>query len=171
MEAANSRMRAVMGRFVTGVSVVTTEGLQTHGMTANALTSLSLDPPLVLVCVAKTALMHQAITDNGVFAVSILGAHQSAVAAHFADRSRPRGRAQFEGLEWFPGQTTSAPLLTDAVAWIECCVIDALAGGDHTIFVGKVLHCEEGCGDALVFNRGRFQALSTPASLATESLA
>ena len=108
------QFRDAMGHFATGVTVVTVGGDTPHGMTANSFTSVSLDPPLVLVCVGRDAVMHRALTENGHFAVSVLGAHQEPVARHFADRRRPLGQAQFDSTDWRPGPNTGAPLIAGA---------------------------------------------------------
>src|SRR5215469_8195850 len=83
-------LRRVLGRFATGVTVLTVGGPEPHGMTANAFTSVSLDPPLVLVCVQRTANMHKAIHESSSFAVSVLAAHQEREARIFANHHRPR---------------------------------------------------------------------------------
>ncbi|MGW5052560.1 flavin reductase family protein [Actinokineospora sp. NPDC004072] len=151
-----------MSRFATGVTVITTGGRAVHGMTANSFTSVSLDPPLVSCCVHRDAHMHDAIADAGGFAVSILSAGQEHVARYFADRGRPRGAAQFDRVDWSPGQRTGAPLLTGAAAWLECSLAVAHAGGDHTIFLGEVLGASwTPTPDALLFHAGRFHRLAT----------
>ncbi|WP_414940384.1 flavin reductase family protein [Amycolatopsis sp. cmx-11-51] len=152
-----TRFRETMSRFATGVTVLTTGGERVHGMTANAFTSVSLEPPLVLCCVSRAAVMHEAITATGSFGVSVLGARQQDLAKYFAGRSRPLGAAQFDPVEWVPGPRTGAPLLTGALAWLECELVDGHQGGDHSIFVGSVLASTVGAGhDALVFFGGAF---------------
>ncbi|WP_041313262.1 flavin reductase family protein [Saccharothrix espanaensis] len=137
-------LRDAMSRFATGVSVVTVGGEHTHGMTANAFTCVSLDPPLVLCCVARKATMHAAIEGARRFAVSVMGGDQERTARYFADKRRPRGRAQFDVVDWQPGPHTGAPLLSGALAWLECEVAQWHEGGDHTIFLGRVLGCRRG---------------------------
>lgn len=151
-------LRQVMGRFATGVTVLTAAGDRCHGMTANAFTSVSLDPPLVLCCVAHTARMHEAITAERFFAVSVLSAGQEDQARYFADRTRPAGPAQFDAVDWLPGPRTGAPLLSGALAWLECEVAEVHQGGDHSVFLGRVLSSTRGSeGPALVFFNGGFQ--------------
>ncbi|ATE55859.1 MULTISPECIES: flavin reductase family protein [Actinosynnema] len=151
-------LRSVMGRFATGVVVVTTGGEHVHGMTANAFGSVSLDPPLVHVCVARSAVMHRALTSTGRFGVSVAAADQEPAVRHFADRERVLGAAQFDVVDWAPGPLTGAPLLTGALAWLECEVVTAHPAGDHTLFLGRVLGCGSGAEQgALVFHQGRFQ--------------
>jgi flavin reductase (DIM6/NTAB) family NADH-FMN oxidoreductase RutF len=112
---------------------------------------------LVLVCVAHTARMHAAITTAGCFGVSMLGAGQVDVARYFADKRRPNGPAQFDAVDWVAGPRTGAPLLTGSLAWLECDLTDSYQGGDHSIFIGRVLSSCRGSGDrALVFYGGAF---------------
>lgn len=162
-------LRAVMAQFATGVTVLTAgSGEDCHGTTVNAFTSVSLDPPLVLCCVARAARMHQFILSAGCFAVSILRADQQSVARYFADWRRPSGRAQFEKVDWWKGFRTGAPLLTGALGWVECELVKAYDGGDHSIFVGEVLSSQRnedvlaepsGESDALLFYAGDFHTL------------
>ena len=161
-------LRHAFGAFATGVTVVTVGGTRPHGMTANSFTTVSLDPPLVLVCVGRDAVMHHALTTTEHFGVSVLAAHQETVARHFADRRRPLGAGQFEYVDWLPGPLTGAPLIVDALATFECELWRCYDGGDHTIFVGTLLamdrHTEE---NALLFCHGRFGALHTRPSEVT----
>ncbi|MER5865499.1 flavin reductase family protein [Kitasatospora sp. NPDC002040] len=147
-----------MSRFATGVVVLTVGGEDIHGMTANAFSSVSLDPPLVLCCVAHSAVMHQAVSSAGHFAVSVLGADQEQQARHFADKQRPLGQAQFESVRTRPGTRTGAPLLVGALGWLECELTESYRAGDHSIFVGTVLDSRRGPGqDALLFFEGSFR--------------
>jgi flavin reductase len=157
--ADRGALREVLGRFATGVTVVAAGGETPAGMTANAFTSVSLTPPLVLVCVKRAAAIHQAVLDCGSFAVSVLSAQQEDVARHFADHSRPRGRAEFDVAGWSPGPNTGAPLIHGALAWIECALTAAYDGGDHSIFLGSVLASGHGTAcDALLFFGGGFHS-------------
>jgi flavin reductase len=139
-------MRAVMSRFATGVVLLSVGGEHVHGMTANAFCSVSLQPPMVLCCVARKALMHNAITSAGCFATSIMESGQQALARHFSDRSRPLGERQFDSVDWVPGPRTGAPVLSGALAWLECELTAAHESGDHSIFVGTVLSAGQGTG-------------------------
>lgn len=151
-------LRKAFGAFATGVTVVTTGDPVPHGMTANSFASVSLDPPLVLVCVDRDAVMHRAMSASRVFGVSILAVRQEDVARHFANRRRPLGMAQFEDLDWSPGPSTGAPMIEGANAHIECEVWRAHEGGDHTIFIGRVLSLERPAqDDALLFVSGKFR--------------
>lgn len=145
--------RQTIGRFVTGVTVMTaidTAGLP-HGMTANAVSSLSLDPLLVLVCVDRAAAMADAVVGGGVFALSILAGHQVALSDHFADEARGYGIAEFDGVATHAG-VTGAPLLDGAAGWLDCRLHDVMAGGDHVVVVGEVLQAVVGpANDALLY--------------------
>jgi len=153
-------MRNVCGLFATGITVITAGGDMPHGMTANAFTSVSLDPPLVLVCVDRDARLHESILAAKSFAVSVLGAGQADLAKHFADRSRPAGLAQFDSTEWDAGPRTGAPLIREALAHVECALWRVYHGGDHWIVLGRVLEAGGTPGDALLFFDGGFQELA-----------
>lgn len=147
--------RRVMGNFATGVAVVTTRaGSAPQGLTVNAFTSLSLAPPLILVCIDKSVNSHGAIAQSGVFAVNILARDQEEVSKRFADKAW-EGR-RFEGLAHRTA-ATGAPILDGAVAYIDCRVASAFEGGDHTIFVGKVEDLKvQREAEPLLFFRGKY---------------
>jgi flavin reductase (DIM6/NTAB) family NADH-FMN oxidoreductase RutF len=150
-------LREVMGRFATGVTIVSAGGPVPHGMTANAFTSVSLTPPLVLVCVKRSAAIHQVMLDCRSFAVSVLSAGQEQVARYFADHSRPRGVDEFDGVSWTPGPETGAPVIDGALAWLECVLTAIHEGGDHSILLGSVMASGHGPDDdALLFFGGGF---------------
>lgn len=156
-----TRLRHVYGAFATGVTVVTVGGPTPHGMTANSFTSVSLDPPVVSVCVGRDAIMHAALMQNRRFGVSVLASDQEDVARHFADRRRPLGKEQFDYAEWLSGPATGAPLLVGAAAHFECDLWRAYDGGDHTIFLGRLLTLERlADDDALVFLCGKFHQIT-----------
>jgi flavin reductase len=156
-------MREVMSMFATGVIVLTVGGEHPHGMTANAFSSVSLEPAQVLCCVAHSAVMHKSINSEGRFGISIMAADQERHARYFADKSRPLGAPQFDPFDWRPGPRTGAPLLGGALAWIECALADAHDSGDHSIFVGSVLSSLRGAGgDGLIFFAGGFRRGTAP---------
>ncbi|MFB4302498.1 flavin reductase [Actinomadura sp. NTSP31] len=131
--------RAVLGQWPTGVAVVTTTAEDGwHGMTAGSFCSVSLDPPLVLVCLARGIRTHELVERSGVFAVSFLGKDHAAIGHRFAGRE-PGDR--FARGTW-TAAPTGAPVLAEALAWLDCQVAHAYPGGDHTIFVGEVLAAE-----------------------------
>lgn len=149
-------MRRVMGRFATGITVVTVGGAKRHGMTANSFTSVSLDPPLVLVCVRRTGHLHAALEETKSFAVSMLAAHQEREARIFADSRRPR-LEEFAAVEVAPGPYSGAPLFADALAWLECELVTIYEGGDHSIFIGQVQTLGRGTAqEALLYFDGCF---------------
>ncbi|CAL9622198.1 NADH-dependent flavin reductase (plasmid) [Streptomyces sp. enrichment culture] len=158
-----ARLRRALGSFATGVTVVTVGGAHPRGMTANSFTSVSLDPALVLLCVGNDAQMNRVLAEADTFAVSVLGAGQEDVARHFADRSRPPGSAQFDAVDWLPGEMAGAPLIAGAAAHFECARWRAYDGGDHTVHVGRVLALDDLPGrEPLVFHGGRFRRLAAP---------
>lgn len=153
-------LRRVMSAFATGVVAITVGGGRPDGMTANAFSSVSLDPPLVLCCVSRTARMHGPLSSGGRFGVSVLSADQEDVARRFADPERPHGWALFAHPGWHRGPHTEAPLLTGALAWLECEVVRAVAAGDHTVFVAAVLDAGAGPDrSALLFHDSSFHGL------------
>lgn len=154
--------RDALGRFATGIAVVTTRALDgtDHAMTANALTSVSLEPPLVLVCVEKIARFHDAVLDSGTWGVSILGADGEVAARWFATRGRPLD-GQFQGFPYVRGDATGAPLLSEALATIECRTTAVHEGGDHVIVLGEVVSAAVTQSDdrPLLYYLGRYHSL------------
>lgn len=158
-------LRRVMGRFATGITVVTVGGPEPHGMTANAFTSVSLEPPLMLVCVQRTASMHQAIQETGSFAVSMLAAHQEREARIFADHHRPRA-GEFAAFDVVLGPYSAAPVFRAALGWLECELAAVYDGGDHSIFIGRVQTIGRGREeDALLYYDGGFRRLMAEVTL------
>jgi flavin reductase len=150
-------LRSVLGRFATGVTVVAAGQDMPCGMTANSFTSVSVNPPLILVCVNKRAAAHSVVVDSGAFAVSVLSAGQEQVARYFANHSRPRGEGEFGAVGWSPARRTGSPILHGALAWLDCALTATYDGGDHTIFLGSVLDSGFGSeSDVLLFFAGGF---------------
>ena len=152
--------RKVLGRFATGVTLVTTrDGERIHGMTANAFTSVSLRPPLVLVAVNglnRTAAMIKA---SRCFAVNILPEQGRWIAERFA--ARDKGADPFAQLT-LTRQVTGAPILADCLAWVDCALYQEVEAGDHTVFFGEVQAAGEGalpCASPLIFYRGQYCSL------------
>jgi flavin reductase (DIM6/NTAB) family NADH-FMN oxidoreductase RutF len=142
MSIDSQKFRTVMSRFATGVTVVTTRaGEEVHGLTVNAFCSVSLDPPLVLVCIDKQARAHAVLDKSGNFAVNLLAADQEAIARRFA-ASRLTAEERFKGISHHR-QATGAPIFEHCMGFLDCEIVAAYPGGDHTIFVGKVLALEE----------------------------
>jgi flavin reductase (DIM6/NTAB) family NADH-FMN oxidoreductase RutF len=148
--------RAALGRFTSGVTVVTTcdrEG-RDHGMTVSALCSVSLDPPLVLACIGHEASMHPGAMQADRFGVSILAVGQEALARRFADQRSDR----FDGVGYTRGKLGVA-LLDEALAHLECTVVDRREAGDHTIVIGRVDAATCHQGRPLVYYRGGYTQL------------
>lgn len=161
LEPQTADFRQTMGCFATGVAVVTVGGEQPHGMTANSITSVSLRPPTILVCVDRAAVMHSRMLAAVSFGVSVLSADQERHACAFADRTRPLGLAQFARVPHRTGAHTGAPMLTGTAAWMECELIGTYAVGDHSIFLGSVLDLGVSHRPPLVFWSGRYVRLAT----------
>ena len=152
-------IRNVMGHFATGVTVITTKDLSgtPFGLTVNSFTSLSLDPPLVIVCVDKTVDCYNCFDESKVFAVNVLSEDQEELSRRFATK----GIEKFEGLKWRMGDHGS-PLLDSVVATIECKVSSSYKGGDHTIFLGEILNATAKGDRPLLFFKGKYQHLPLP---------
>ena len=153
------QFRQAMAEFAAGVTVVTVavDG-ESHGMTATAFSSLSLQPPLVLVCIDKKARSHELIQRAGKFAINILSSDQEEVSNRFAGRLGPEAR-HFNDLPHKPGAFSGAPLLDDAIAWVDCRLANTFDGGDHTIFVGEVLDAATREARPLVYYKGKYYHL------------
>ena len=158
MTLSQQRFRGAFGSFATGVAVVTASGPSGHaGLTTNAVTSLSLDPLLLLVCFDNDSRTLPVVRESGAFAVNVLRAGQEDVAAVFASKRVAR--------EKFAAATHTVehgvPVLDGALAWVVCELRELLPGGDHTIGIGAptaLWHDEE--GEPLVFWRGRYVGLT-----------
>jgi 3-hydroxy-9,10-secoandrosta-1,3,5(10)-triene-9,17-dione monooxygenase reductase component len=152
--------RDVMGRFVTGITLVTVyEDGYPHGMTVNSFTSVSLDPALILVCLDKNATTTDIVQRTGRFAVNILGADQEYLARRFADIENERDR--FKDIAYsLSGEET--PILNDALGFLSCTVKDAVDGGDHVIFIAEVVDLAHDDDDRrpLVYYRGNYKSLA-----------
>jgi flavin reductase (DIM6/NTAB) family NADH-FMN oxidoreductase RutF len=151
------------------VTVVTTCDAQGRpaGLTATAFSSVSLTPPLVLVCVARNAQSYSALSASDRFAVNILASGQEAVSQRFASPPAAENWEKFEGVAYKPG-TLGLPVLEGALAYLECSQVHAYAGGDHTIFVGQVeaAGCHgEGGTEPLLYYRGRYDRLRAPGGI------
>ena len=151
---AQRLFRQVMGRFATGVTVVTTQiGDETFGMTANAFMAGSLEPMLCVVSINHTAQMHTRLRTAGHFGVSFLSQEQQHLAAHFAGRRLERVVPEFE----LRGRT---PILRRAVAAVAADVVDTASCGDHTLFIGSLTSLILGdAGRPLLFHGGRYARL------------
>jgi flavin reductase len=158
----STTFRRLLGRFATGVTVITTnvDG-RLHGMTANALSSVSLEPPLILVCVDRRAHCHPQVHAAGRFGVNILAAGQRDLSEVFA-RSLPPEPGALRGSRYRLDDEHGVPLLEGALATLVCRLHATYPGGDHDIFVGEVLagHAGEDGGDPLLYFGGGYRSLS-----------
>jgi flavin reductase (DIM6/NTAB) family NADH-FMN oxidoreductase RutF len=151
----SAEFRRVLGHFATGVAVVTSRGAggRPCGLTANSLCSVSLDPMLVLVCVEGRAESHECIRESGFYTINVLDERRGeTLARRFATwgiEDKFRGVAHHE-------RSTGAPVLDDALAWIDCRVHKAVTAGDHTIFVGEVIAADAREGTPLMYYRGGY---------------
>jgi len=144
--------RRVLGHLPTGVTVITAHGADGPvGMAANSVTSVSLEPPLILICPAKTSTTWPAIRASSRFCVNVMASHHEPVARLFA----LRGVNRFAGIDVV--ERFTGPALADAVAWIECAIRDEHDAGDHTIVVADVVGLDAAeLAPPLVFFRGRY---------------
>lgn len=151
-----AEFRKTCGAFATGVAVAAVMGRdgKPHGLTVNSFTSVSLEPPLVLVCVGHKAATHGPFSSADTFAINILGAEQKDLSARFAS-SHPN---RFEGVEWERGEL-GAPVLDGALAVMECEMREKIDAGDHTIFLGLVRRAGVKEGAPLIYFSGRYREL------------
>ncbi len=146
-------LRQALGRFATGVTVITTRtaDAKCEGLTANSFSAVSLDPPLVLWSLRLTAPSLDSFRQSGHFAVNVLSTEQSAVSRHFAT---PR-HDKFEEIE-FTSEIGGCPTLQESLAIFECRTESTIECGDHLIFIGRVIRAQYREGEPLIFARGRY---------------
>jgi flavin reductase (DIM6/NTAB) family NADH-FMN oxidoreductase RutF len=156
MPVSKDEFRRALSRFASGVTVVTTkcENNKLHGITVSAFSSLSLEPPLVLICIDKRASVHSYLREGVHFAVNILAEDQELISRRFASREADR----FDKTSFTEG-ATGVPLIEGALAAIECRVVNTYPGGDHTIFVGEVISTTVSEGKPLAYFRGSYARL------------
>jgi len=150
-----ARFRQVLGHFGTGVAVVAAvQRGRPLGFTAQSLTAVSLDPPLLSVCPSRASTTWPKIDSVGAFCVNVLASEQEAVARTFATRVTDR----FAGVDWTPSPTTGSPILAGTVAWVDCRVEAIHEAGDHLIVVARVVDLdvggEGGCAPLLFYRGG-----------------
>ncbi len=149
-------LRRVMGHFATGVTVITTmdKAGTPFGLTANAFTSLSLNPPLVLICIDKTVQCYSCFEESKVFAVNVLSEDQEELSRRFATK----GIEKFSGIKWHRSEVGVA-LLDGAISTIECKVVHGYDGGDHTIYLGEIVRARCSGDRPLIFFKGQYHRL------------
>lgn len=146
-----------MGRFATGVTIVTVdrEG-EVHGMTANALASVSLDPVMLLVCVDRAARIHAHMHARKRFGINVLSEKQRLISEYYARPDSSHERAEAEAGATFERTQHGTPMLQGSLAYFECCVEATHDAGDHTIFIARVEHAIARQGEPLLFFRGKY---------------
>ncbi len=155
MPIDEAAFKLALSHFASGVTVVTTEHEgRRYGLTVASFASLSLHPPLVLICIEKTVKTHDAIAAARKFGVSILSAAQEEISARFATRMEDK----FSGIEVHRGKL-GVPLISGALTNIECSVYDQLPGGDHSIFVGEVVAIHTREGTPLLYYRSGYREM------------
>ena len=155
MPIDEAAFKLAMSHFASGVTVVTTEhGGKPFGMTVASFASLSLHPPLVLICIEKGVKTHDAIAAAGKFGVSILTEAQGHISSRFASRVDDK----FSGIEARRG-SLGVPLIGGALTTLECSVYDQLPGGDHTIFIGEVVDSQTKEGVPLLYFRSGYREM------------
>jgi 3-hydroxy-9,10-secoandrosta-1,3,5(10)-triene-9,17-dione monooxygenase reductase component len=158
-QAAARRFRDVLGRFASGVTVVTAiSGGEPVGMTCQSFSSVSLDPPLVLFIPAKTSRAWPLIQRSGRFCVNFLAADQ----AELSNKMASRGIDKFSGVTWAPSEVTGSPLLEGALAHVDCTIHSAHEAGDHYVVIGRVLDLAMSEGqDPLLFFQGKYRTTAS----------
>ncbi len=155
------RLRAMMARFATGVTVVAARhGPLLAGMTANAIASISIDPPLMMASINRSSETHAAILGSHSFGISVLSAEQRELADCFAQPTTAAKLRRFCDAAWHEAETGS-PILDDAIAYFDCRLVDRHPGGDHTIFIGEIVAAgfEEGV-QPLIWYGSRYRRLA-----------
>ena len=149
--------RRVCGRFASGITITTVLDATgaVHGLTANSFTSVSLAPPLVLVCVDHRTKVLEHFRHNSHFGINILSEHQRPLSDRFAGS----GYDRFEGVEWYPGQT-GVPLLPGVLAALECSRVKMVPAGDHDILIGQVVHAQCHDGEPLIYFGSQYRHLN-----------
>lgn len=157
MPIDRNELRRILGHFATGVTVITTCDEDGHpfGLTANAVTSVSLVPPLLLICVDKSADTYPYFDRSKVFTVNILSDEQETLSRRFATT----GIEKFEGIGYRKNQLGCA-ILDDAVGHIDCRIVESFDSGDHTVYIGEVQSGEVQESPPLLFFRGGYRKIA-----------
>lgn len=158
MEIARDALRHVLGTYATGVSIVMTKSRgMIHGLTVNSFTSVSLDPPLILICIDRMATTYPLIKESKVFSVNILSEVQESLSRLFSDPGNKSSTLQ--GLE-YREEVTGAPIIMGVLGFLDCSVEATYQGGDHDIFIGRVEKFGlSDDGDPLLYYRGEYHGL------------
>lgn len=153
----SEEFRRACGRFATGVtiaSVLDANGAP-HGLTVNSFTGVSLNPPLILICLGHAVTTIDAFRSSRHFGINVLAEDQQALSDRFARK----GEDRFDGLEWYRGES-GVPLLPGVLAAIECRVHQRFTSGDHDIFVGEMIKAQIGEGNPLLYHASRYRRVA-----------
>lgn len=152
---SSAEFRQACAKFATGIAVITavTGDGSPQGMTVNSFTSVSLDPPLVLVCIERQAAILALLTPGAHFGISVLSEQQKQLSVQFSQKGD-----RFNGVAWVTGQT-GVPLLRGAIATFECRIVRLVEGGDHVIVLGEALRLTTSEGNPLVYFDSRYRIL------------
>lgn len=157
MPITKEEFRHALGKFASGVTVVTTRAAdgRLHGLTVSAFCSVSLNPPLILVCIQKTTGSYYAFQETKAFVVNVLNESQAHISNHFASHLEDK----FSGMDYETG-IENIPVLKDCLVNLECRLANAYDGGDHTIFVGEIEKAHIGDGAPLAYFHGSYRQIS-----------
>lgn len=163
MSVTQTEFRKALGSFATGITVITldSEG-EVHGMTANAFTSVSLDPMLVLVCVDQRASTHAHLHAKKRFGVNVLAENQREISEYYARPGRAHDRAAEEAGAAFDRTKHGTPVLQGALAYLECKLHSAQDAGDHTIFIAEVEDVVVRDGRPLLYFESKYRGIGSP---------
>jgi len=152
------QFKGILASWASGVTIVTSRsGARVQGMTVSAFSSVSLVPPLILVCADKQAITHGLIQESKVFSVSVLAAEQRELSNRFASKKDEDRR--FEGLRCEEG-STGCPRIPGALAWLDCRVVEAVDAGDHVVYIGEVVAADARDAEPLLYFRSRYGVLA-----------
>jgi flavin reductase (DIM6/NTAB) family NADH-FMN oxidoreductase RutF len=165
MSLDSADFRRAMGRFATGVTIVTVDlDGEVHGMTANAFASVSLDPMLVLVCVDHTTRTHAHLHAKKRFGINVLSDDQRVISEYYARPERSHEHAEVETGAQFERTKRGTPMLQGTLAYLECRLHSAEVAGDHTIFIAEVEEVVVREGEPLLFFRGKYRKVGEDAN-------
>ena len=155
---SSEEFRRALGRWSTGVTIATAvdDAGAPHGLTVSSFTSVSLEPPLILICLGHRVTVIDVFRKAKYFGINVLGSHQQ----ELSDRFARKGQDRFGGLTWNAGEKTGVPLLPGSLVEMECQVHERFTSGDHDIFVGEMVSTIVGEGDPLIYSCGRYRKLA-----------
>ena len=153
MTVSRNKFKKTLGSFATGVTIVTTcLNNKHHGLTVNAFSSLSMDPPLVLICIDKKTESNRILKQSKIFAINILNKKQKNLSKIFSD---PNNKNRFYGVKTTT-KITGSPIIVNSLGYIDCTVVKIIPAGDHNIFIGKIITLNSKNLDPLIYHRGNY---------------